>query len=273
MNNHPLKRPVTPHSILDNKLKHLQELILEQDLDAELKNLVQECRAISAPLDAYLEEQASQPSMELQNLEKATNELDWDSAFAKADTAIPLEREMLSGAVEGQFLKMLVAVSRAENILEIGSFTGYASLAMAEALPENGRLIACEFDEFTANFAREQLEKSAHGKKIQIRKGDALKTMQDLAENKQSFDFIFIDADKTGYKNYYHFIMDHGLLNSDGVICVDNTLFMGQAYISKDRNSNGEAIAEFNELVKSDQRVEQVLVPLRDGVTLIRQVK
>ncbi len=213
---------------------------------------------------------ASKPSIDLQQLEKKSNEHDWDSAFAKAETSLPLEREMLSGAVEGRFLKMLVALSGAKRVLEIGSFTGYASLAMAEALPTDDKLIACEYDSYTADFARDLVDKSPHGQKIDIRKGDAMDTLQELAKAGKSFDFIFIDADKKGYTAYYKFIMDHDILNRGGLICVDNTLFMGQAYDAKSRTENGQAIADFNAMIANDERVDTVLIPLRDGVTLIR---
>ncbi|MGB3591460.1 MAG: class I SAM-dependent methyltransferase [Nonlabens sp.] len=263
-------RPVTPHSILVSKLEQLQEELLSRGSHMDVLDLVDECKSLVSTMDQYLLECSSTPSTTLQQLEASSNAMDWDSAFAKADTALPLEREMLSGALEGQFLKFLVAATQSKSILEIGSFTSYASLAMAESLPADGLLIACEYDAFTADFARRQLDQSKHGDKVQIIKGDALDSMQSLASKDLKFDFVFIDANKDGYINYYQSLFDLNLLAPQAVIVVDNTLYMGQAYNAGPVNSNGRAIQDFNKMIAGDNRVQKVMIPLRDGVTLIR---
>ncbi|MGB3605846.1 O-methyltransferase [Psychroserpens sp.] len=265
-------RPITPHTILSAKLSDLKELMLAEQSNQNLLELVDDCKALIDPLDAYLAQHSSSPSEALNTLEIETNALDWDNAFDQSETDLHLEKEMLSGAVEGQFLKLLVAITNAKQVLEIGSFTSYASLAMAEALPPDGNLIACEYDKFTATFAQKQLHNSQYGKKVKIVIGDALKTLEDLAQNNSVFDLIFIDADKAGYENYFRTIMDFELLKKNGLICVDNTLYMGQAYGAGDVTPNGLAIQKFNRLVANDERVQQVLLPLRDGVTLIRRI-
>lgn len=225
------------------------------------------------PLEDYLLEQSSSPSADLEALESATRQHDWQAAFERQQTDLPLEQEMVSGKLEGQFLKMLVAISGAESVLEIGSFTGYASLAMAEALPEHGRLIACEFDAFTADFARRQLEKLPAGRRVNIRTGDARTTLNELAEAGERFDLVFIDADKPGYTDYFLTLLDRNLVGIGGLICADNTLFQGQPYAESIPTANGRVIAEFNRLVARDDRVEQVLVPIRDGLTIIRRLR
>ena len=267
----PNLRPVTPHSILRKNIDVLRTR-LTGNVDNHTMDLADQCHALIYSLDEYIEKSTTGPSDALVRLEKRTNEIDWDGAFAKSDTEIPLEREMLSGSVEGQFLRMIVAISKAERVLEIGSFTGYASLAMAEALPSHGTLIALELDSFTARFAEQQILGTSQADKINIMVGDAMESLRSLKENGEPFDLVFIDADKTGYLRYYNFLMDEGLVPIEGLICVDNTLLMGEAYRTYPNSDNGKAIQTFNEHVSKDPRVEQVLLPLRDGVTLIRRI-
>ncbi|MEM1325521.1 MAG: class I SAM-dependent methyltransferase [Bacteroidota bacterium] len=265
-------RPITPHSILTSKLQALEKLMRDTSAYPIYLDSLQECLDLATPLDHYIAEHTSSPSEDLDRLEAETNAIDWDGAFNRGQTELQLEKEMVSGAVEGQFLQLLTSISGAKRILEIGSFTGYASLAMAEALPDDGKLIALEYDQFTADFAKSQWEKSPHGSKIEIKVGDAIATLRELAKAKVTFDLVFIDADKTGYLNYYKTILEENLIQKGGLICVDNTLFMGQVYGAEPVSENGKALEHFNQFVRDDERVQQVLLPLRDGVTLIRRV-
>jgi caffeoyl-CoA O-methyltransferase len=157
-------------------------------------------------------------------------------------------------------------------VLEIGMFTGYSALAMAEALPANGEVVACEVDTYVAEFAQQCFKESADGSKISVRVAPALETMQQLAAAGEVFDLVFIDADKAGYIDYLNLLLTTGLLAPGGLICADNTLMQGQPYLSGIPTPNGIAIAKFNQAVANDVRVEQVLLPLRDGLTLIRRV-
>jgi caffeoyl-CoA O-methyltransferase len=176
---------------------------------------------------------------------------------------------MLSGHVEGQTLKFLVHMTRARRVLDIGMFTGYSALAMAEALPDDGEVVACEVDPYVADVARQCFSESPAGARIRVEVGPALTTVLRL---EGPFDLVFIDADKTGYLDYFHYLVGSGLLAQHGVIAVDNTLLQGEPYTDHGaRSTNGQAIADFNRAVANDSRVEQVLLPLRDGVTLIRR--
>ena len=166
---------------------------------------------------------------------------------------------------------MFVYMSRAQSILDIGMFTGYSALAMAEALPENGRLVACEVDAYVAKFAQKLFQSSPHGAKIEVEVGGALETLDKLAAKGECFDLAFIDADKKEYVEYYKKLLDSNLLAPQGFICVDNTLLQGQPYLAE-QSANGKAIAEFNQIVADDPRTEQVLLPIRDGLTIIRRV-
>jgi caffeoyl-CoA O-methyltransferase len=173
-------------------------------------------------------------------------------------------------------LKFLVHLAGARRVLEIGMFTGYSALAMAEVLPHDGVVVACEIDPAVARIARRAFDCSPAGHKITVEVGPALETLKRLAAEKASgaaaFDFAFIDADKPGYLAYVKFLLDSELLTARSVIAVDNTLMQGQPYLHDDDASvNGSAIAAFNSALAADPRVEQVLVPLRDGLTLIRR--
>ncbi len=263
-------RPITPHAILSANIIALNKCLADSNAAAEIKELAAKCMQLAEPLDQYLYEHATKPSEALNKLEKQTNEVDWAAAYNQGKTQIKLEQEMVSGAVEGQLLKMLIAISGASRVLEIGSFTGYATLAMAEALPENGQIVACEFDAFAASFSREQIESNPNRKKISIIVGDAMTSINNMKDTVDAFDLVFIDADKKNYLTYYNAVMDMHLVRSGGLICVDNTLYMGEVYSKGNVSSNAKAIDKFNKMIKDDERVMQVLLPLRDGLTLIR---
>ncbi|MEM7688987.1 MAG: class I SAM-dependent methyltransferase [Pseudomonadota bacterium] len=234
--------------------------------------------ALAAQLDPYTERMTSAPSDALSALEEATRSENWDQRHEEAATSLPLQQTMLSGHVEGQFLSTLIRFGRARRALEIGMFTGYGALAMAEAMPDDGTVVALEIDEYAARFAQTHFDTSPHGHKIDVRLDEAARALAKLGEEGQPFDFIFIDADKGGYIDYYEAILTHALLAPDGLICVDNTLLGGEAYLgeaelAQPRSANGEAIADFNNHVARDIRTEQVMLPVRDGVTLIQRAR
>ena len=169
---------------------------------------------------------------------------------------------MMSGNTVGRLLQTLIHALGASRVLEIGTFTGYSALMMAEALPEDGTIITCDVDPEATGIAREFWARSPHGRKIDLRLGPALETLDQL---QGPFDLIFIDADKEPYPEYYRRSME--LLAPTGVIAVDNVLWGGRI-IDPDQSS-GKAIARFNNLVQNDERVINVLLPVRDGIMLI----
>jgi predicted O-methyltransferase YrrM len=145
------------------------------------------------------------------------------------ETQQQLEQEMLTGHLEGQVLKMLVRMTGAKRVLDIGMFTGYSALAMAEALPDDGCLVACEIDPNAVQFAQSLFERSPHNHKIVTRLGAASDTLDQLIADQATFDFAFIDADKAGYVEYYETLIGSNLLAANGYICADNTLFLGDS--------------------------------------------
>ena len=264
-------RPVTPVGILAATLGRVREGLADTvGVDAGLLAELDRAERLAAGLEPYLERCSSPESPALAALARCTGAIDWNSRNG-SDAVVELEREMISGHVEGRFLAMLVRLLGARQVLEVGMFTGYSALAMAEALPaDGGRLVACELDPEVAAFGRVGFAGSAAGERIEVRIGPAATTLGGLAAAGESFDLVFIDADKDGYLGYVDAVLGGGLLAPGGLICVDNTLLQGEAYLPEWRSGNGAAIAAFNEAIAADPRVEQVLVPLRDGITLIR---
>jgi len=173
--------------------------------------------------------------------------------------------QMVVGPLEGAFLKVMALAVGAKRVLEIGTFTGYSALAMAEALPDDGTVLTCEIDPDSAAFARRYWDKSPHGKKIHVRVSPALETMAAL---QGPFDLIFIDADKANYVNYYRRAKD--LIAPTGVILIDNVLWSGRVLNRDNPDPSTAAIQDLNRIVSTDPRVTAALLTLRDGVFVIR---
>ena len=171
---------------------------------------------------------------------------------------------MLSGQLEGTLLQMLAASLGAKRVLEIGMFTGFSAQMMAAALPDGGRLITCDINPKAIAIAKRYFERSPHGKKIEVREGPALDTLKTL---EGPFDLVFIDADKPNYINYYEAVLP--MLAPNGIIAVDNVLWSGN--VLDPQEENGKAIVAFNRRVQEDARVTNVILTVRDGVTLIRR--
>jgi caffeoyl-CoA O-methyltransferase len=169
--------------------------------------------------------------------------------------------QMQVGRIEGRFLKMLVRLTGARSILEIGMFTGYSALMMAEGLPDDGRLITCDVNPKAEAIARRYFDESPDRHKIEIRMGPALDTIKSLSE---PIDMVFIDADKTNYSNYYEAVMP--LVRPGGLIVADNVLWSGRVLDPK--SDDDHAIVAFDKLVQADPRVENVCLTVRDGMML-----
>jgi caffeoyl-CoA O-methyltransferase len=172
--------------------------------------------------------------------------------------------QMMVGRIEGRFLATLVALSGARRILEIGTFTGYSALAMAAALPEDGHIDTCDIEPRHVEVARRYISQSPHAGKITIHLGPAIDT---IAQLEGEFDFVFIDADKENYDNYYEAVLPR--LSERGLIAIDNTLWSGRVLDPQDDNTR--AIAALNAKLATDERVHCVQLTVRDGITLVRR--
>ena len=172
--------------------------------------------------------------------------------------------QMLSGRTVGRFLKLQAQLLGARRILEVGTFSGYSALSMAEALPKDGRLYTCDEDPAAIAVAKRYFSESSHGSKIIMLEGNALDSIADLNE---TFDMAFIDADKTNYLNYFNAILP--ILRSGGLIVADNVWWSGRVLAPKEESDH--AIHQFNEKVYRDERVEVLMLPVRDGLYCMRK--
>ncbi len=188
------------------------------------------------------------------------------TAVAEATQAQSPNWGMLVGPLEGRFLKMLVAILQPLKVLEIGTFTGYSALSMAEALPEGAGIVTLEIDEQHATLARQHIAASPYANRILVRVGKALDTLRTLAG---PFDFVFIDADKTAYQAYLEAVLPK--LSPRGLIAVDNVLWSARVLDDADQAADTVALRAFNDRLSRDPRVECVMLTVRDGLTLIRR--
>lgn len=173
--------------------------------------------------------------------------------------------QMVVGPLEGAFLKVMALSVGARRVLEIGTFTGYSALCMAECLPEDGIVITCDIDPESTDMAKRYWAQSPHGTKINLRLAPALETMATLTG---TFDLIFIDADKANYVNYFRQALE--LISDQGVILIDNVLWNGDVLKLPAPDTNTAAIQELNRVVHAEPRVSAVLLTIRDGIFLIK---
>lgn len=172
---------------------------------------------------------------------------------------------MLSGHLQGRFLSFLSHLTKPKYILEIGTYTGYSALCMAEGLPEGGKLITIDPNEETNHFARQFISRSPFASKIELREGQAQNIIPTL---KQNFDLVFIDADKKNYGLYFDLVIDK--VNKGGLLIADNVLWSGKV-LDEEKDAETLAIHQFNEKINGDARVSNILLPLRDGLMLMRK--
>lgn len=172
--------------------------------------------------------------------------------------------DMLSGPQVGALLRLLVLTAEARRILEIGTFTGYSAISMADALPDDGKLITIEMNERYRDISEPFFAREPYKDKIKQKMGNALEIIPTLSGK---FDLIFLDADKIGYPTYYELLK--GKLKSGGLFVADNVLWGGE--VVRPKGEKSKAIHRFNKIIRDDQNVDQVMIPLRDGITIVRK--
>jgi len=176
------------------------------------------------------------------------------------------EPHMVSGPLQGLFLTMISKMIQPKRILEIGTLSGYSAICLAKGLKEDGILHTIEIREEDAQVAQSFISKSAWSKQIKVHTGNAHEIIDQLNED---WDLVFVDADKTGYETYYEKLIT--LLRSGSWMLFDNVFFHGQALEQDPKGKNAKAIAQFNKRIAQDERIEKLMIPLRDGLTLIRK--
>lgn len=209
---------------------------------------------VDTKLDKYIEEYSTQENDILYKLNRETN-------------LSVLRARMISGHVQGQFLKMFVQILKPKNILEIGTFTGYSAISMALGMENNAKLYTIENNDELEEIIDKYISEAKLEDKIELIMGDALSAIQNLNIR---FDLVFIDANKREYLNYYNEVIEK--LNSGGIIIADDVLWSGKVTQEiKNNDEQTKGIIEFNEFVKNDSRVENVIIPLRHGINIIRK--
>lgn len=206
-------------------------------------------------LEQYVETMSSPEEALLRELERET--------YLRA-----INPRMISGHIQGKFMEMLVRMLRPRRILEIGTFTGYSALCMAAGLDDGGIIDTCEIDDELEEMIRSFFDRSQHGGKIRLHIGSALEIAPTLGER---YDLVFMDGDKREYTAYYNMLMDNGLVGSGSFILADNILWYGKVVepVAKG-DKQTQAIVDFNRMIREDERVENVIIPIRDGINLIR---
>ncbi len=172
---------------------------------------------------------------------------------------------MLSGSLQGNFLKMIASIMNAKYIVEVGTFTGYSAICLASGMAEGGKLISLEVDDELKHFHEKYIKKSGLSDKIEVIYGNALETLPALEEG---IDLAFIDADKKNYSNYYEILLPK--MRPGGLIIADNVLWSGKV-LGDDQDKNTLALKSFNDMVQADERVENFMLYLRDGLMMARK--
>ena len=179
-------------------------------------------------------------------------------------------QRMQISEVQGHFLQLIIKINNVKNCLEIGTFTGFSSLTMALALPIGGKLITLDHDKKIAHVAKNFFKKGNLDNKIEIIISPALETLKKFSQEGKKFDLIFIDADKGNYKNYYELCLN--LINEKALIIFDNVLWHGDVFKKNVTDEQTNIMREFNKYIKDDNRVEKVILPLGDGLTICRRI-
>ncbi|XP_072203668.1 uncharacterized protein [Excalfactoria chinensis] len=272
------RRGETPMgSIAENLLKAQEIALNDSRVPEQLKNYVQKALVVALGLDPYLVAMATSK----RKVSPARGSGDAGGTKARIK---PLQEDT-SGSLNGKLIdqndrmaldqchifRLFVHLIRARKILLIGKLKGYSILAIAEELPDDGKIFACAEVPYLGVNSQEAFDYSSDGKKISMRVGPIADTLEALHAEDEHFDIVFIDADQRNAVNYYSFVMDNHLLRMDGVICVENTLMKGQVYLENISEENVLAVRKLNTVINSDPRVEQIILPVQSGLSIIRR--
>ena len=179
-------------------------------------------------------------------------------------------KKMQISISQAYFFQFFIKINNIKNILEVGTFTGYSALSMGLAMPKDGNITCLDINKETSDTAANFFKKADLDKKIKIILGPAIATLKKLHNKKKTFDMIFIDADKENYKNYYNLSID--LVKTNGFILIDNVLWKGDVTNPSKNDHLTKIIREFNSFIKKDDRIEKVILPIGDGITICRKI-
>lgn len=200
---------------------------------------------------------------------------DWKGLYDRGETMFSYGEEMSTDPLEAQFLKMLAFMKQPKRVLEVGMFVGYGAMGIAEALDSNGLVVSLEIDPFLKSWVQEAVADMPESQKHEIVVGPALASMAELPAD-MPFDMVFVDANKAEYRSYVEVLLERGLLAPGCMIIADNTMYNGIPMLSEmydaqpQRRAFGDAIRDFNQWIRDHPSFEQVILPIRDGVSFIR---
>ena len=217
----------------------------------------------------------------LKNIEVTQDLLDY--IYEHTQPLHPVQRDILNhnktlgdiqrmqiSETQGHFLQLIIKINNVKNCLEVGTFTGFSSLTMALALPNGGKLTTLDHDKKIVHVAKDFFKKGNLDNKIEIIISPALETLKKFSQEGKKFDLIFIDADKGNYKNYYELSLN--LINEKALIIFDNVLWHGEVFKKNVTDEQTNIMREFNKYIKDDNRVEKIILPLGDGLTICRKL-
>ncbi|KAK6194749.1 hypothetical protein SNE40_000317 [Patella caerulea] len=260
-------------TVYDPAIRELAALLESpemKDVKPEIREKLENILEMSKKRHNYADEITTKHSDVLDQITKETTTHPWEEVFKAGKTSWIMPARMISSPISSQFLKFIVSMAKAKQVLEIGMFTGYTALSMAEALPPDGVVITCEIADYLKSLTSEFFSRSPHGKKIKPYFGPAGETLETLTKEGRLFDVIFVDADKAGYRGYVETILQNGLLAPNGIILADNAFSDGRPYLlPKSREEN--PMNDFNEYIANRPDLRQVLLPFRDGILAIRR--
>jgi len=264
--------PDTPLDVVNQRVSEVKKISKDNGVSESL-SIIQK---LTNGVDQYCESSSAPMSDLMSRVCKATQDTNWDKLFHDGELKYRMVVGCLSGHLEGVFLKQMASIMKAKSALEIGTFTGSAALAMVEGMEaEEGRVVTIEIDPYLKKwcdpFFTEYNDKQKRNA-IDMRIGDAIKVMEELARANECFDLVFVDANKSEYATYIDLLLNRGLVHNGSLIVVDNVHFKGTAWCNNgisDHMKTSKFIRSFNKKVLDDSRLNQVMLPIRDGVTLI----
>ncbi|EKM57117.1 uncharacterized protein PHACADRAFT_172804 [Phanerochaete carnosa HHB-10118-sp] len=260
----------TPHDRLSYLINRLCAELDGCDAPCDALTLAQQAKAVIDGYDRYLERMSSPHPPIVDAMIAVGNSTDWERIHAEGKTRFKLLPEMSAGGYEAVVMQQLAKISKAKVILEIGMFTGTTTVSLA-LLPTVERIVTLELEEYLEQTNRPFFEQAGVSEKIDIRIGDALSSLDKLIADNASFDMVFVDADKSSYISYFHKIMDGGLLGKNGFIIVDNVAFKASPWAPNDCYSDGPILDAFNQAVRNHPGIEVIMLPVEDGISLIRR--
>jgi len=245
-------------------------------MSERVEGLAKELFVLTCGLDPYANSVSNAEGPIMEAIRKKMEGEDWDGLWERKESMFPYGPEASTDPLEAQFIKMMTFMKNPKRVLEVGMFAGYGAAAIIEALPDTGKLVSLDMDPFLKTWVTDVMSKFEEGAKHEIVVGPALESMKVL-DAEEKFDLVFVDANKSEYKAYVETLLSRDLLAEDATMIIDNTLYCGMPFVPSaydtqpKRRGYGDDIREFNEWVANHPQLMQAVLPIRDGVSIVRK--